>query len=70
MSELTEKQSEVLAYIKGFIEGNGYPPSIQEIARKFCMCDSAASKAYLEVLEKKGYISRVPGKSRSIRVLK
>lgn len=70
MQELTEKQDAAYQYIKRFIDSNAYAPSLQEIAAHLSIAPTVARVCYVEVLERKGYIKRIPGKARAMRVLK
>ncbi|PLV56122.1 transcriptional repressor LexA [Thermotoga sp. SG1] len=69
MKDLTAKQRSVLIFIEEFIEKNGYPPSVREIARRFRITPRGAL-LHLLALEKKGYIERKSGKPRAMRVIK
>ena len=62
---VTDKQREVLQYIADFIEGNGYAPSIRDIAGKFD-CSVKGAYDHVVALEKKGLIERARNRSRSI----
>ena len=70
MQELTQKQETAFNYIKQFIDSNGYAPTISEIGNHMMISISVARTVYVEALEKKGYIQRLPGKARAMRVLK
>ncbi len=65
MEPLTEKQAEVFEFIKDFITINHYPPTRQEIAEAFDIQPNAA-QARLTGLVKKGAVTVVPRKMRSI----
>lgn len=67
---LNEKQKLILDFIIQNIETKGYPPSIREIAKEVGLSSSATVQAYLNKLEKLGYLKRSKGSSRSIKVLK
>lgn len=54
---LTERQREILNFIKCFRKKNGCPPTYAEISDAFGMSDSGAFDA-VRVLEEKGYIKR------------
>ncbi|AAD36159.1 LexA family transcriptional regulator [Thermotoga maritima MSB8] len=69
MKDLTERQRKVLLFIEEFIEKNGYPPSVREIARRFRITPRGAL-LHLIALEKKGYIERKNGKPRALRISK
>ncbi len=64
--ELTERQKQVLAFIEGYIDKNGYPPSVREVARAFRITPRGAM-IHIDALEKKGYLSR-SRKARSIKI--
>ena len=68
MEKLTKKQTNILNFIKDFIFKNGYPPTIREIGEHFKIYVRAAQD-HLKALEKKGYIFREKGKTRSICLL-
>ncbi len=63
--ELSEKQKEVLKFIKGFIREKGYPPTIREIGSHFGFTWIRA-RQYLHILEKKGFIKEMRNTSRGI----
>ena len=78
---ITQKQSEILEYIKSQILNKGYPPSVSEIlnrgfppaVREICeavnLKSTSSVHAHLESLEKNGYIRRDPTKSRTIEII-
>lgn len=70
MLELTKKQNDVYEYIKLFITSNGYSPTLSEIGQHFAVAVTVARTCYVDVLERKGYIARVQGKGRTMRILK
>lgn len=65
---LTPKQTEVLNYIKGYIEGNNKSPFIREIQEGCRMNSYKAAVDKLLVLEKKGFIKRELNKHRGIKI--
>lgn len=67
-SELTDRQAEVLAYIKKYIAKFGYPPSFRAIGERFDMQPTGVG-GHLKALETKGYIRRDKRVARSIVVL-
>lgn len=69
MKPLTHRQQEVLDYISSHISGNGYPPTLREIAGQFGLSGPRASVKHLDALERKGHIRRSPGSSRGIEIL-
>ncbi len=67
--KLTERQGEILGFIKGAIQSEGYPPSLREICARFYIKGPANAGKHLDALEKKGFIRRRRGLSRGIEVL-
>jgi len=66
--QLTDRQKEVLAFIKEFADENGYPPTMREICARFGFQPRAATN-HVEALVRKGYLSKKPLKSRSLEVI-
>jgi repressor LexA len=66
---LTKRQKEVLNYLVGFINKNGYSPSFEEIAHAMKLTSLATVHKHLQTLEKKGFIRRGYNQSRSIEVV-
>ncbi|MCX8069512.1 MAG: transcriptional repressor LexA [Thermodesulfovibrionales bacterium] len=64
---LTDKQSEILEFLKQWIQDKGYPPTIAEIATYFHFHVGAA-RGHLQALQKKGYIKINPNISRGIEI--
>jgi repressor LexA len=62
---LTERQTEVLDYIKKYIAEHRYPPTIREIAEHFRMSVKGAHDHVLALKRKRKVIS-CTGKSRTI----
>ena len=61
---LTQRQQEILDFVREFSAQNQMPPTLNEIAAHFDIrCSSAAY--HLEALRKKGWLERTPG-ARSI----
>lgn len=66
---ITQKQSEILEYIKSQILNKGYPPSVRDICTAVNLKSTSSVHAHLESLEKNGYIRRDPTKSRTIEII-
>ena len=66
MDELTSRQRQVLEFITLFIENNGYPPSLREIAASLGINGTRGVLGHLEALERKGYLKKNAGSSRGI----
>ena len=67
---LTNRQREVLQYLREYQQVRGKPPTVREIqAHIGCRSDNGARK-HLDALEKKGFIRRVPGEARNIEMVR
>ena len=66
---LTKRQSEILVYLQGHIQDQGYAPSFEEIAERFGFQSLATVHEHLTNLERKGYIKRNYNESRAIEIL-
>lgn len=67
--ELTERQREILDYIRRYITDNGYPPTVREIGSAFGIRSTNGVADHLKSLERKGYLARGSLKSRALRPL-
>lgn len=67
--KITEKQSQILEYIKTEILNKGYPPSVRDICQAVNLKSTSSVHSHLETLEKNGYIRRDPTKPRTIEIL-
>lgn len=67
--KITDKQLEILAYIKETILKKGYPPAVREICEAVNLKSTSSVHSHLESLEKNGYIRRDPTKPRTIEIL-
>ncbi|OHD14723.1 MAG: repressor LexA [Spirochaetes bacterium GWB1_48_6] len=68
MKSLTNRQEEVLTFIKYFIKDKKYPPTIREVATQFTISVKGAYD-HLKALEKKSVLKCDPNRSRSIEIL-
>jgi len=66
MNGLTERQLEVLRFIARQIDDAGYPPTIREIGEALDIRSTNGVNDHLKALERKGYLSRDPVKSRAL----
>ena len=69
MRDLTERQQQVLDWIKGYIRRHGVPPSRLELARGLGLSEASSVTDHLKRLERAGWIQVERNKSRSIRLL-
>jgi repressor LexA len=63
---LTDRQLEVLRFIAQEIEERGYPPTIREIGEALQIASTNGVNDHLKALEKKGFLTRDPVKSRAL----
>ena len=67
--KISDKQREILEYIKAEILNKGYPPAVREICEAVKLKSTSSVHAHLETLEKNGYIRRDPTKPRAIEIV-
>jgi repressor LexA len=65
---LTKRQKEVLDFIAGFVEDNGYSPSYDEIAQALHLASLATVHKHVEALQSRNYLRRSFNQSRSLDV--
>ncbi len=70
MATLTRRQKELLDYLEGYIQRQGYAPTLEEIGREFGLTSLATVHKHLTNLEAKGSIRRRPGHSRALEVVR
>ena len=68
MKKLTNRQNEVLAFIKEYLLNHHYPPTIREIAAHFSISVKGAYD-HVKALEKKGSVRSGSSKSRALEVI-
>lgn len=66
---LTARQQEILEFIRGFMEIEGFPPTRAEIAFALGFRSANAAEEHLKALERKGAIQILSGTSRGIRIV-
>ncbi len=66
MDGLTDRQLEVLRFIAREIEERGYPPTIREIGEALDIRSTNGVNDHLKALERKGFLTRDPVKSRAL----
>lgn len=67
--KISEKQQQILDYIKEEILGKGYPPTVREICEKVGLRSTSSVHSHLNTLEEHGYIRRDPTKPRTIEIM-
>ncbi|MCD8053926.1 MAG: transcriptional repressor LexA [Lachnospiraceae bacterium] len=67
--KISDKQREILEYIRDCILKKGYPPAVREICEAVHLKSTSSVHSHLESLEKNGYIRRDPSKPRAIEIV-
>jgi len=65
---LTKRQKQVLDFIAGFVDENGYCPSYEEIAKGLELASLATVHKHISVLESKNYLKRGFNQRRSLEL--
>ena len=66
---LTERQQQVLDYIRETVHDRGYPPSVREIGEAVGLSSPSSVHAQLNSLVKVGMIKKDPAKPRAIMIV-
>ncbi len=64
--DLTPRQSRILEFLREKLDADSSGPTVREIAEKFKIKSPNGVTGHLRALERKGFITRSPHKSRSI----
>ncbi|MFU8890193.1 MAG: transcriptional repressor LexA [Anaerosomatales bacterium] len=67
--ELTDRQRQILDFIRAEIHRRGFPPSVREIGEAVGLSSSSTVHSHLAALEEKGFLRRDPSKPRALEVL-
>lgn len=65
---MTQRQQQVLDYVRNTIAARGIPPTRKEIAQAFGFASPNAAEELLKRLAKQGEITLIPLVSRGIRL--
>jgi repressor LexA len=63
-------RSEVLSFVKRYVEKNGYAPTCEEIREAIGLSSKSHATYYLGALEREGLIERTPYAPRGLRLVK
>jgi SOS-response transcriptional repressor LexA len=66
---LSNRQADVVQAIREHVAAHGWPPTCRELAERFRWSGPSAAKAVVDVLVAKGWVEKLPGSSRAIRVV-
>jgi repressor LexA len=67
--DLTDRQRQVLDFIKSETRRQGFPPTVRDIGQAVGLSSSSTVHAHLAALEAKGLIRRDPSKPRALEVI-
>jgi repressor LexA len=68
MRPLTERQAQILQFIRDTVDATGFPPTRAEICRALGFASPNAAEDHLRALARKGVIELVEGVARGIRL--
>src|SRR5574344_850535 len=69
MEKLTNRQKDVLDYIKSYVANHGFPPAVREIGQALGLNSPATIQSHINALESKGYIKKNNSKYRSLEIV-
>ncbi len=69
MKELTDRQQQILGFIRGKQDSAGLTPTLREIAAHFRFRSPNAALAHVQALLTKGLLRNLPGRARSLQVV-
>lgn len=64
-----DRDAEIWDFIAAFLDERGFPPTVREIGEGIGMSSPGTVHAHLVSLEAGGYIQKVPGSPRAIRLV-
>ncbi|MFT3662630.1 MAG: transcriptional repressor LexA [Gordonia sp. (in: high G+C Gram-positive bacteria)] len=67
-ASLTQRQREVLDFIRSSVRDRGYPPSIREIGEAVGLTSTSSVAHQLRTLERRGLLKRDPHRPRAVNV--
>ena len=66
---LPRQKQKILQYLKDYIGLHGYAPTLTEIAKEFHLSSLATVHEHLGFLEDRGFIRRIAGEDRGIKII-
>lgn len=69
MKELTDRQRQFLDFIRDYIAGHSFPPSIREIQAHFGLRSTKGVKDHIDRLVEYGYLRRMDGAARALELV-
>jgi repressor LexA len=68
-AKLSERQQEILEFLRDSVMEHGYPPSVREIGEAVGLSSSSTVHSHLNSLEDKGFIRRDPSSARALTIV-
>src|SRR6478735_2552745 len=65
-SMLTDRQNQLVDFLRGYQRQQGVMPSTRDIQSHFGFASQTAAMSHLRALERKGVIRRLAGKARAV----
>jgi len=65
----SQRQLEILEFLKSFMAKTGYPPSVRQIGEAVGLSSSSTVHSHLSALERKGYLRREGNEARALVLL-
>ena len=69
MNALTERQQQILGFIRGKQDSGGLTPTLREIAAHFRFSSPNAALAHVQALRDKGFLKSLAGRARSLQMV-
>lgn len=69
MTDISQRQRDILEFIRDTVARRGYPPSVREIGEEMGLSSPSTVHSHLSALSRAGLIRRDPSKPRAIEVL-
>ncbi len=69
MEKLTDRQRQILEFIRHEVDAGGMPPTVAEITTAMGVSSTNGIRGHLQALERKGVIELIPNASRGIRLV-
>ncbi len=66
---LTKRQKEILDYVRGYLDEQGYAPTLQEIGVQFGLSSPATVYKHVEQLVQKGYLRKAAHQGRGLQLV-
>lgn len=66
---LTHKQKSILEFINTYLQAEGRPPTLKEIAQHFGYASDNSVRTHLRLIHKKGFLTKEPYKARGLRTI-